>query len=96
MAWYDRLRGEGAGRFDAMRQALPLFSRAPHARPGDRAAHRRAVEPDAASRDRDGVHSEQLTEYQPLFDNAKKLRALLSELQDLPLDIIGAGSSQLP
>src|SRR5580698_11610306 len=38
----------------------------------------------------------QLAEYQPLFDNAKKLRALLSELQDLTLDIIEAGSSQAP
>ena len=34
----------------------------------------------------------QLAEYQPLFDNAKKLRALLSELQDLTLDIVEAGS----
>ena len=34
MAWYDRLRSQGAGRFDAMRDALPLFGRAPHARPG--------------------------------------------------------------
>ena len=34
MAAYDRLRGEGAGAFDAMRDALPLFARAPHARPG--------------------------------------------------------------
>jgi hypothetical protein len=59
MAWYDRLRGEGAGRFDAMRQALPLFGRAPHVRPGDRAAHRRALESDAASRDGGVVHSEQ-------------------------------------
>ena len=38
----------------------------------------------------------QLAEYQPLFDNAKKLRALLSELQDLTLDIIEAPSSQPP
>ena len=38
----------------------------------------------------------QLAEYQPLFDNAKKLRTLLSELQDLTLDIIQAGSSQAP
>jgi hypothetical protein len=30
----------------------------------------------------------ELTEYQPLFDNAKKLRALLAELQDLTLQII--------
>src|SRR5215475_4223608 len=36
----------------------------------------------------------QLTEYQPLFDNAKKLRALLAELQDLTLEIIGADSRQ--
>jgi hypothetical protein len=59
MAWYDRLRGEGAGPFDAMRQALPLFGRATHARPGERAAHRRALESDAASRDGDVMHSEQ-------------------------------------
>jgi len=40
MAWYDRLRSEGAAPFDAMREALPLFTRAPHARPGDPAAER--------------------------------------------------------
>jgi len=34
----------------------------------------------------------ELAEYQPLFDNAKKLRALLTGLQDLTLEIIGAGS----
>jgi hypothetical protein len=34
----------------------------------------------------------ELAEYQPLFDNAKKLRALLSELQDLTLQIIEADS----
>jgi hypothetical protein len=44
MAWYDRLRGEGAGAFEAMRQAVPLFGLAPHARPGDPGAHRRALE----------------------------------------------------
>jgi hypothetical protein len=33
-------------------------------------------------------------EYQPLFDNAKKLRALLAELQDLTLDIVEADSAQ--
>ena len=31
----------------------------------------------------------ELAEYQPLFDNARKLRALLTELQDLTLQIIG-------
>jgi hypothetical protein len=30
----------------------------------------------------------QLTDYQPLFDNAKKLRTLLSDLLDLTLEII--------
>ena len=37
---------------------------------------------------------DQLAEYQPLFDNAKKLRALLSELQDLTLEIVQADSTQ--
>jgi hypothetical protein len=36
----------------------------------------------------------QLAEYQPLFDNARKLRALLAQLQDLTMQIIGEGSSQ--
>src|SRR5580692_9763490 len=35
----------------------------------------------------------ELAEYQPLFDNAKKLRALLAELQDLTLEIIEAANS---
>jgi hypothetical protein len=38
----------------------------------------------------------ELAEYQPLFDNAKKLRALLSELQDLTLEIIETESGQEP
>jgi hypothetical protein len=38
----------------------------------------------------------ELAEYQPLFDNAKKLRALLSQLQNLTLEIIKAGSPQEP
>jgi hypothetical protein len=38
----------------------------------------------------------ELTEYQPLFDNARKLRALLSELQDLTLQIIATDSTQPP
>jgi hypothetical protein len=38
----------------------------------------------------------ELAEYQPLFDNAKKLRALLGELQDLTLDIVAADSNQPP
>jgi Family of unknown function (DUF6788) len=38
----------------------------------------------------------ELAEYQPLFDNAKKLRALLAELQDLTLQIIEEGGSREP
>ena len=34
MARYDRLRAEGASPLDAMREAAPLFTREPHARPG--------------------------------------------------------------
>jgi len=37
---------------------------------------------------------DELAEYQPLFDNAKKLRALLAELQDLTLEIIETDSQQ--
>jgi hypothetical protein len=44
MAWYDRLRGEGAGAVEAMRQAVPLFGRATHMRTGDPAAERRELE----------------------------------------------------
>jgi hypothetical protein len=43
MAWYDRLRSEGTDAFDAMRQAVPLFGRAPHARPGDPGTERRSL-----------------------------------------------------
>ena len=39
---------------------------------------------------------DQLAEYQPLFDNAKRLRALLAELQDLTMQIIGQDSSHQP
>ena len=38
----------------------------------------------------------ELAEYQPLFDNAKKLRALVSELQDLTLEIIEPDGTQEP
>ena len=36
----------------------------------------------------------ELAEYQPLFDNAKKLRALLAQLQNLTLEIIKADAAQ--
>jgi hypothetical protein len=55
MARYDRLRSESVGAFDAMRQALPLFARAPHTRPGDPATPRRALEFYAASQDSDAA-----------------------------------------
>jgi hypothetical protein len=38
----------------------------------------------------------ELAEYQPLFDNARKLRALLAELQDLTLEITGTGTAPEP
>ena len=38
----------------------------------------------------------ELAEYQPLFDNARKLRALLAQLQDLTLQIIEEDSTQEP
>ncbi len=38
----------------------------------------------------------ELAEYQPLFDNAKKLRTLLSDLQDLTLQIIETGATREP
>jgi hypothetical protein len=36
----------------------------------------------------------ELAEYQPLFDNARKLRALLAELQDLTLQIIEESTTE--
>jgi len=39
---------------------------------------------------------EQLAAWQPLFDNAKKLRALLAELHELTFAIIEASESQEP
>ena len=38
----------------------------------------------------------QLAAWQPLFDNARKLRALLAELQELTLAIVGASDSPPP
>ena len=36
--------------------------------------------------------AEQLDAWQPLFDNARRLRELLAELQELTLQIVGADS----
>ena len=45
MSRYDRLRHEGAGPLEAMRDAIYLFAREPAARPGQPAAPRSALEP---------------------------------------------------
>jgi hypothetical protein len=50
MSWYDRQRAQGAGPFDAMRDALPLFARAAHARPGGPAAPHPALTATADAR----------------------------------------------
>jgi hypothetical protein len=42
------------------------------------------------------LNPRELAEYQPLFDNARKLRALLAQLQDLTLQIIEEDSTQEP
>jgi hypothetical protein len=39
---------------------------------------------------------QQLAAWQPLFDNAKKLRSLLAELQELTLTIIETSENQPP
>ena len=38
----------------------------------------------------------ELADYQPLFDNARKIRTLLAELQDLTLQVIDQDSRQEP
>ena len=40
--------------------------------------------------------AEQLADWQPLFDNARKLRYLLGELQELTLQIIEADNQDKP
>ena len=42
------------------------------------------------------VPDDQLDDYRQWLDNHRRLRALLSELQDLTLEIVEAGSSQEP
>ena len=44
MGRYDRLRAEGAGPLEAMREAVHLFAREPDARPGQPAAARAGIE----------------------------------------------------
>ena len=52
------------------------------------------MDPQDRRQDRDQpANPRELAEYQPLFDNAKRLRALLAELQDLTLEIIEADNS---
>lgn len=42
------------------------------------------------------LSDDELAEYQPLFDNARKLRALVSQLQDLTLQIVEADDAGSP
>jgi hypothetical protein len=63
MARYDRLRAEGAQPFEAMRDVVALFGRAPRARPGEPAAERRALVAPAGAR-RAGGNPWQWTEYE--------------------------------
>jgi hypothetical protein len=55
MTRYDRLRAEGASPLDAMREAAPLFTREPHARPGQPGTELRlgaaTADPDAGATD---------------------------------------------
>lgn len=59
MARYDRLRGDGTGAIEAMRQAVPLFGRAPYARPGDPAAERRELDAPVEHDSADDVAADQ-------------------------------------
>ena len=68
-----------------LRQAqLPLPRR-----PARPARSLRRMDPQDRRQDRHPPpHPAELTAWQPLFDNARKIRALLAELQDLTLEII--------
>jgi hypothetical protein len=70
MARYDRLREEGASPMDAMREAAPLFVRAPHARPGDPGSRR--VEIGAS---RDDTDTASVDNYGPTDRNVVRLAA---------------------
>lgn len=70
MARYDRLREEGASPIDAMREAAPLFVRAPYARPGDPGGHRLRI--GAGSGDTDAAF---VDNYDPAGRNAVRLAA---------------------
>jgi hypothetical protein len=63
MARYDRLRAEGAQPFEAMRDVVALFGRAPRARSGEAAAERRALGAAPVSR-RAGGSPWQWTDYE--------------------------------
>ena len=76
MAWYDRLRGEGAAPLDAMREALPLFARAPHARPGDPVAER----PGLAAPDSPGTASGTAARTTPAWPRPLLIPALSGRL----------------
>jgi hypothetical protein len=88
MAWYDRLRGEGGAPLDAMREALPLFARAPHARPGDPVAERRGLgapeSPGAAAGDSsadDPVVAQAAADPSTIWQAEQRGRRIVQELQ---------------
>ena len=96
MAWYDRLRAEGAGRFDAMREAVPLFARAPHARPGGPAADRRSLRvsasPQAGAQADDSHDSQRRTgpEPDPVPHEERRGRQIVWKLQARAVEERGA------
>ena len=96
MAWYDRLRAEGAGRFDAMRETIPLFARAPHARPGGPAADHPHLATPATSHttaQADGPHDtlrQPGPEPDPAAQEEQRGRQIVSRLQARAVDERGS------
>ena len=63
-------------------------------------AHSHGIEYGVCDGCRDGsdrrLTSAELADWQPLFDNAKKIRSLLAELHGLTLQIVEAGNNGKP
>ncbi len=98
MARYDRLRSQGAGSLDAMREAAPLFGLHPHARP---APTRPALAIDAAVADAapepgitDGTPRQPAPEPNPYQDAERRGRRIAERLQAQAL--YGRGAELTP
>jgi len=65
MARYDRLRDEGASPLEAMGEAVYLFTREPHARPGQPAAARPGIEAGPAGTEPDAAATASTSTRQP-------------------------------